>query len=325
MVQQQGRFNYMSQLAILLVLVGLGFIISGFISVAIGVQAMGGSITTAMKNPEALQAALFKPENTGYAQAAQIAGTFFMMFLPALAFVLICHKKMLWAGFSKHFNAGQIVLGFFIMLLANYFAAPFEEVTKKLLVHLPSLDKTAKAAEDLYMQAVKSMSNLKGWNQFLVAIFIVAFFPALFEEMLFRGVLQNFVTRWTQKPVLAIVITSVLFSLIHASYYLFLSRFILGYALGLLFYYTKNIWINVIAHFINNLMALSVLFYANMNNKAAAINQNDLRLPIWSIFITGAILYGLFVLLIKVSAANRNRIAMKENLAFSNEPLIAQQ
>jgi uncharacterized protein len=325
MVQYQGRFNYWSQLAILLVLVGVGFIISGLVSVAIGVQAMGGSITEAMKNPAALQAALFKPENTTYAQAAQIAGTFFMMFLPSVAFILICHKKMLWAGFSKHFNAGQIVLGFFIMLLANYFAAPFEDITKKALVHLPSLDKTAKAAEDLYMQAVKSMSNLKGWNQFLIAIFIVAFFPALFEELLFRGVLQNFLTKWFKAPVLAIITASLLFSLIHASYYLFLSRFVLGLALGLLFYYTKNIWVNVIAHFINNLMALSVLFYANMHNKAATINQNDLKLPIWSIFITGAILYGLFVLLIKASKENRNRIALKENLVFSNEPLIAQQ
>jgi uncharacterized protein len=325
MVQQQMRFSYWAQLAILLGLVGVGVIISSFITIGIGVKAMGGNMAEAMKNPEALQAALLNPANAGYAQAAQIAGTFFMMFMPSMAFILICHKKMLWAGFSKHFNVWQVALGFFIMLLANYFAAPFEDVTKKLLAHLPAIDKAAKAAEDLYAAAVKSMSSLKGVGQFIIAVFIIAFFPAVFEELLFRGVLQNLLTKWTKKAMLSIIISSLLFSLIHASYYLFISRFILGMALGLLFYYTKNIWVNIFAHFINNLMALSVLFYSNLNNKAAAVNENDLKLPVWSIFITGAILYGLFVLLIKVSKQNRHRIALKEELAFGNQPLIAQQ
>lgn len=324
-MQQQGRFNYWSQLAILLGLVGVGFMISGFITVAIGIKAMGGNATAAMANAEGLQKALLDPANTGYAQTAQIAGTFFMMFLPSFAFVLICHKKMLWAGFSKHFNFLQILIGFFIMLTANYMAGPFEDITKKLLVHLPSVDKAAKAAEDLYMQTVTSMSNLKGWGQFIVAVFVVAFFPAVFEEMLFRGVLQNFITRWTQKATLSIIITSVLFSLIHASYYLFISRFILGYALGLMFFYTKNIWVNIFAHFINNLIALLVLFYSNLHNKAAAVNQAEFKLPIWSIAVTTVILYGLFVLLVKVSKNNVNRIGLKENLVFGNEPLIAQQ
>lgn len=325
MVQQQMRFNYWSQLAILLMLVGVGFIVSGLISAAVGMQALGGNIGEAIKNPKALEQALFKPENTGYAQAAQIAGTFFWFFVPSMAFILICYKKMLWAGFSKHFNIAQIVLGFFIMMFANYMAGPFEDISKKLLANLPAIDKAAKAAEDMYMMAVKSMSNLKGWGQFIVAVFIVAFFPAVFEELLFRGVIQNFLTRWLQKPVVAIVITSVLFSLIHASIYLFLSRIILGIALGLVFYYTKNIWVTIMAHFINNLLALSVLFYSNLQGKAAVVNQQEFKLPVWSIFITGAVLYGLFVLLNKVSKQNRTRIALKEELAFGNQPSIAQQ
>lgn len=325
MVQQQGRFNYWTQLAILLGLVGLGLIISQFVIVLIAVKAIGGNGADALANPQALINALMKPENAGYAQASQIAGTFFMMFLPSLAFILICYKKLLWAGFSRHFNFLQILLGFFIMLTANYMAGPFEDISKWALSHFPSIDKTAKAAEDLYTQAVVSMSNLKGWDQFILAVFVIAFFPAVFEEMLFRGVIQNFITKWTHKATLAIIITSLLFSLIHASYYLFFSRFILGYALGLLFYYTKNIWVNIIAHFINNLIALSVLFYSNLHNKAAAVNQAEIKLPVWSIGVTAVILYVLFVLLIKVSKDNVNRIGLKENLVFGNEPLIAQQ
>lgn len=324
-MQQQGRFNYWTQLAILLGLVGLGLVISQFVVVLIAIKAIGGNTAEALANPQALINALMKPENAGYAQASQIAGTFFMMFLPSITFILICHKKMFWAGFSRHFNFLQLLLGFFIMLVANYMAGPFEDISKMALSYLPSVDKAAKAAEDLYTQAVVSMSNLKGWDQFFIAVFVVAFFPAVFEEMLFRGVIQNFITKWTHKAMLAIIITSLLFSFIHASYYLFLSRFILGYALGLLFFYTKNIWVNIFAHFINNLIALAVLFYSNLHNKAVAVNQAEIKLPIWSIAVTALLLYGLFVLLIRVSKDNVNRIGVKENLVFGNEPLIAQQ
>ncbi len=319
----QGRINYLTQLAILLGLAGGGIILAAIITFFIGNSALGVTTLTGTAKMEALQAALFKPENAGYAQAVQIASTFFIMFLPALAFILICYKKMLWAGFSKHFSVQQIGVGFLIIFAANYFAAPFADMTKWALAHFPSINADAKAAEDLYNKTVEGMSNLKGWSQFFMAVFVIAFFPAVFEEMLFRGVLQNLLTRWTKKPVLAIVIVSLLFSLIHASYYLFIPRFILGYALGLMFYYTKNIWINIIAHFINNLLALSALFYTTANKKTVAINDIDVKLPMWTVFITFAILYGLFVWLIKLSKNNRNRIALKENLAFSNGPFIA--
>ena len=99
----------------------------------------------------------------------------------------------------------------------------------------------------------------------------------------------------------------------------------LGYALGLLFLYTKNIWVNIFAHFINNLMALSALFYANMNKKPAAVNELDVPLPVWTLAISFAVLYGLFILLKKISAANRDRIVMKENIVFTDSPFLAQQ
>lgn len=325
MVQQQGRFNYWSQLAILLGLVGAGFMIAGFITVAIGLQAMGGNMADAMKHTEALQAALLKPENSGYAQTAQIAGTFFMMFLPSLAFILICHKKLLWAGFSKYFNVPQLIIVFFVMVFANAMAGPFEDISKAVLKYFPLMNNAAKAAEDLYVQSVKSMSNLKDWSQFIIAAVVIAFVPAIFEEMLFRGVVQNLVQRWTGKPLLAIFIASVLFSLVHGSYYLFLSRFVLGAALGLIFYFTKNLWVSIFAHFFNNLTALVFLFYSNLHNKPAEINEQETKMPAWSIIITAALLYGLFVLLVKVSKESRNRIGLKENLVLGNQPLIAQQ
>jgi membrane protease YdiL (CAAX protease family) len=319
------RPNYWAQLAVLLGLLGGGVIASSLIIVFLGGLALGPTNLTGAIRIEAMQEALMKPENVTYAQLAQVIGTFFIMFIPSIAFILIFYKKFLWAGFSKYVNPAQLVLGFFIMLVANYFAAPFEDITKMGLTHFSGIDSLAKNAEKMYTDAIASMSNLKGWGQFVLAIFIVALLPAMFEELLFRGVLQNLLVRWIKKPVVALIITSLLFSLIHSSYYLFISRFVLGYALGLLFFKTKNIWINIFAHFMNNMMALSVLFYTNMHKTAGTkLTDVDPKLPIWSLAVTFAILYGLFVLLDKVSKENRNRIALNENLLFNNSPLLAE-
>ena len=320
------RINYWSQLAVLLGLLGFGIIVSGLVTVFLGGKALGTTALAGTARIEAMQAALLKPENSTYAQIAQVLGTFFIMFVPSIAFILIFYKKFLWAGFSKHFNLLQIVIGFFIILAANYFASPFADISKWVLAHFPSVDALAKSAEKLYGEAIASMSNLKGGGQFVLAVFIIAFLPAMFEELLFRGVLQNLLVRWTKKPIIALTVTSLLFSLIHASYYLFISRFVLGFALGLLFYQTKNIWVNIFAHFMNNLLALSALFYANMNKKVGVhINDMEPKLPVWSLIISFAVLYGLFILLEKVSKENRNRIALNENILLGNEPLIAQQ
>ena len=84
---------------------------------------------------------------------------------------------------------------------------------------------------------------------------VIAFLPALFEETLFRGGMQNLFSRWFKKPLLAIVVTSIIFSAIHGSYLGFLSRFALGFLLGWIYYRTGNIWLNIIGHFFNNAFA----------------------------------------------------------------------
>ena len=176
------RFSYWSQLAILLGLVGFGLILSGFAVTIIGSKALGPTTLTGIAAAEAMQKALFKPQNANYAQLAQILGTFLMLFLPSVAFILICHKKFLWAGFSKYFNFRQILIGFFIILTANFFATPFADISKWMLSYFPSIDKLAKGAEDLYSQAILSMSNLKGWGQFFVGVFIIAFLPVVISS-----------------------------------------------------------------------------------------------------------------------------------------------
>jgi len=313
-----------AQLGILLAFLGLGVVLTGFVQLYFVSKAMGPGFVPSASNTDAMMAALLKPENAVYAQLSQILGTFLLLFLPSIVFILICYKNLLWAGFSKYFNFSQIAIAFLIILFANLFALPFEEITKRVLAHFPHWDSLAKQAEQLYNDEVTAMSTLNTWPQFFVAVFIIAFLPALFEEFFFRGVLQNLLVRWLKKPIVAIIITSVIFSFIHASYYLFISRFILGFALGLLFYQSKNIWVNTFAHFLNNFIGVVQLFNINTNTKTGKpdISNMDPKMPIWSLLLTFAILAGLFMQFKKISKENREQIEKEENelIAAANLP-----
>jgi len=171
--------------------------------------------------------------------------------------------------------------------------------------------------EALYNEQALALSNLKSFPEYIVALFIMAFFPAMFEEVFFRGTIQNLLVKWWQRPMVAIFVTSVIFSLIHLSIYLFMSRLALGFVLGLMFYYTKNIWVNIVAHFLNNAIALTGLYI--MRDKPGKNNLEALDPQVhWSIsLLCFAALIGLILLLKKYSVMNRARIDAKENLLIA--------
>ena len=79
-------------------------------------------------------------------------------------------------------------------------------------------------------------------------------FPALVEEFAFRGVILNTLKKYGDIP--AIVVSSLLFGLMHGNFVQLPYTFIMGLALGFVTVKTKSIYCAVGAHFINNFMAV---------------------------------------------------------------------
>lgn len=104
-------------------------------------------------------------------------------------------------------------------------------------------------------------ANLTAWliesgntRSLLVNIFILALLPAVGEELLYRGVLQQIFEKLFRSAHLSVLVTAVLFSASHLQFYGFLPRFLLGLVYGYLFYWSRSIWLPVLAHFVNNLV-----------------------------------------------------------------------
>jgi hypothetical protein len=233
--------------------------------------------------------------------------------VPAALYLIVCHgRNKFWLGFNKHINGGQILIGFCIIFLANIISVPLADYSHKWLAHLPDLNAAAQRMENSYSEQVTALSNLKSWPEFLMALVIMAFFPAMFEEIFFRGAVQNLLVRWWKMPLVAIIFTSLLFSFIHMSIYLFLSRALLGFVLGLMYHKSKNIWVNIIAHFLNNAFALSQLFWMSRHAQKVDPDKLDPKVSVWVGVAAAVITYGLFLLFEKISAKNRMKVELKE-------------
>ncbi len=304
------------QLGILFLFLIVGFILAAIAQLVITMQMIPSG--KSVMDPDTIMKAMLDPDNVGLARLAQVFGTFFLLFVPAVMYNLVTNgPDRFWLGFNNYLNVFQVLIGFAIIYAANIFAAPLADLSKTIVANFPSLDLMAKKMEASYNEQVLVLSNLRSWPEFLTAIVIMAFFPALFEEVFFRGALQNILVRWLNRPIIAIIVTSLLFSLIHMSIYLFLSRAVLGFVLGLMYHKSKNIWVNVIAHFLNNAIAVAQLFWMSTRNKKLSVDSLDNDVAWWGGVLALLALIGLFYLLQKYSASNKVKIAEKEALLYA--------
>jgi len=313
-------YSSVGQLGILIMFLGIGLVAASIFQIFIGfeiapkgtpIQQIGTAMIESMKDPS--QVNMFR--------MLQIISTCCMFFLPALFYSWICNgKEFFWLGFNKYFNRSQVLIAFLIIFSANIMAGPLQELSQKIVANFPSIQTIAVKMEDAYTEQILILSHLNGIADFCLALLIMAFFPALFEELFFRGALQSILIKWWKKPMLAILVTSVVFSFIHMSIYLFLSRLVLGFVLGLLFYETKNIWVNTIAHFLNNALAVVQMYLLSKAGNKIDVNKLDPHFDWWVGLIAVLILVLLFKLIKKYTILHISKIEAEERELQLNYP-----
>ena len=295
------RFNYWNQLAVLAAFVGVGLIIGGIIvSILPFFVKMNPGITSGNSAAQLLDN-LLQPKNAAILRWMTFITAFFMFFLPTVLYALVCHKKpFVHLGFKKNCNVKSAGVVIVIMLAALPLVSALQDLTTLLPWSKAALLKF-KEAEDAYNQQVAVIARMDDFADYIISIVVIAFLPALFEETLFRGGMQNLFSRWFKKPLLAIVLTSIIFSAVHGSYLGFLSRFALGFVLGWMYYRTGNIWLNIIGHFFNNAFAVTAMYLFTKPGEHPDPSKMDGQIPLWVGLASIAALYGLFSLFDKVS------------------------
>jgi len=112
-------------------------------------------------------------------------------------------------------------------------------------------------------QLTEAFLNVKTLPGLAFNIFMVAFLPAVGEELLFRGVIQKIFTRMTKNTHWGIWISAILFSAMHLQFYGFIPRALLGALFGYLLVWSGSMWLPVLGHFLNNAIAVIAMFFIN--------------------------------------------------------------
>lgn len=181
------------------------------------------------------------------------------------------------------------VLFFFIILLVVGFM-PMDSLiielnqAMKLPAVLSEVETWMKNKELQLEKLTLFLTDFSTMGQFLVAFLVIAIIPAIGEELLFRGILQQKIMEKIGNPHVAIWASAAIFSAIHLQFYGFLPRLLLGAMFGYLYYWAGNLWIPIFAHLVNNGFTVTMLYL----NKINIINF-DIDKP-ESIPVSGAIL-----------------------------------
>lgn len=281
------RIPYISQFFILIGLLFGAFILAGAAAIVIWSSMVGGSLMDMEKG-------MLNPANADAVKVVQLVSSMVMFIVPAFVFARIVNKKPVkHMGLKTKFSVSQVGLVVAMVFAGFYLSGALAELTN--LIPIPAKAKAMfEKMEKAYVDQVMVIANMKTFGEYLFSLIVIGLAPAIFEELIFRGAMQQLMVKWTRSAWVGIIITSIIFSAIHFSYYGFLSRLFLGIMLGFMFYYSKSIWLSILAHFLNNGFAVTMMYVLSKQGKLSK-EVMDERFPIWYGVAALAVIVALFI------------------------------
>lgn len=152
----------------------------------------------------------------------------------------------------------------------------------------------AREREDNAAELTTFLTTFSSSMELMLAIVIIGVLPAIGEEIVFRGLIQNEVYRGTKNIHVSIWIAAVLFSAIHFQFFGFVPRLLLGALFGYLYYWSGNLKLAILAHFVNNTVSVLALYFYQQGRFSFDVESTEaapLNVVLLSALITVGLLY----------------------------------
>jgi uncharacterized protein len=135
-------------------------------------------------------------------------------------------------------------------------------------LHLPEafavLETWMRATEAEAEILIKKFLVMDSPLDLVINLLVIAVFPAISEELFFRGFLQNTLLKMGRNHHVAIWVTAFIFSAIHMQFLGFFPRFLLGAMLGYSAMYSRSLIVPIMGHFVNNGLAVVLTYFIGM-------------------------------------------------------------
>ena len=214
-----------------------------------------------------------------------ISATFLFVLPPIALYFFTRQHPLRQIGLTKPNSILIMCLGILIMFAAMPLISQLTvwNENMQLPASLSKIEELMKTAEEQAQQQTEQMLDVTTFGGLIANLVVIALIAAIGEELTFRGVIQQFLTKICRNAHVAIILSAAIFSAIHFQFYGFLPRLLLGIFLGYFFYMTKSLWTSILMHFANN--ALAVTAYYLDNTGAIDIEVDSMGAAPWGITI----------------------------------------
>ena len=175
--------------------------------------------------------------------------------LAPLVFLWLIARIKPMAFFQRNGFDGKIAVPAFVMvILFMIIDAPIIEWNSnvELPEQLEEYESWAMEKETELAELTQILTTFNSFGEFLLGMLIIAVIPAIGEEFLFRGLIQNYLLKISTSHHIAIWTAAIVFGAFHLQFYGVVPRILLGALFGYLYVWSGSIWTAVWAHFVNN-------------------------------------------------------------------------
>ena len=255
------------------------------------------------------------PEIIAIGKYMQIISQLGMFVIPSLIFAFLANRSI--GGYFKlkvKPKTITILLSVILTIAAIPLINKMIEINSflRLPEFMSGIENWMKASEKDAGKMTQLFLNVNTTSGLLLNLFMIAVIPAFGEEFLFRGIILRIFHEWSKNIHAAIIFSAMLFSAFHMQFYGFLPRMMMGILFGYLFYWSGTLWVPIIAHFINNAIAVVGIYLtfngtANLNLDNLGTGSSGVMMDFVSLILVTGI-----ILLIYIVEKNKRRIEMKE-------------
>lgn len=168
----------------------------------------------------------------------------------------------------------MLLLALVSVLVAQFFIEFLVTINKAANLP-PSIAQTFKEAQERAEGIINKLIDFKDPIRLIPVAFVMAVVPAVGEELFFRGLLMGTFLRAKMHPIIAIILSGFLFSIIHFEFDNTLAIWVLGSFLGYLYYVSGSLWLPIAAHFVNNFLTVLLKYLFNIGVISADMAEAD--------------------------------------------------
>lgn len=196
-----------------------------------------------------------------------ITQSVFAIAMPALLIVAWTNSKPLkYLKVKNGVYINEKIVFTILVFIFSYLFASFLTIWNQGIVFpewMSGVEKVMREMEDQALETTELLLSGKSIYSLILNIIVIAGLAAISEELFFRGAMQQFIQEKFKNGHMSVWLTALIFSIVHFQFYGFLPRLFLGAILGYLFLYTKNLWVPILLHFLNNATVIIVNFFWN--------------------------------------------------------------